>query len=219
MLETLVRHLHLVRLSAVATAVFAFGCTGLIDDGGTGGLTPEQAEARRAWVQEAKPVLAQNCAACHTGSRMNIAFMEGADVIAQRDDLLAFEPVVVNLEAPQSSRLLTKGLHSGPALTAAQASIVLQWIQTQNGRAGQHGPDEQPEPRRPRRSPRSSARWARPAPPTCPINDVDTRRGRRGRREDSVRRSSRSARSSTSPTSKLIPGPDGVYIEHPLFVS
>ena len=122
MLETLVPQLHLVRLSAAAIAVFALGCTGLIDAGGTGDLTPEQAAAREAWISEAQPVLAQNCAACHNGTRANIGFIEGADVMAQRDDLLAYEPVVVNLTAPQSSRILTKGLHEGPALTAAQLS-------------------------------------------------------------------------------------------------
>src|SRR5687768_12915884 len=136
MLETLVRRLHLVRLSAIAVALFAVGCTGLIDDGGTGNQTPAQAEARRAWLQEAQPVLAQNCAACHNGSRPGVGFFEGAEPFAQRDDILANDPVVVNLTAPQSSRVLTKGLHEGPALTAAQTSSILQWIQKQKDAEG-----------------------------------------------------------------------------------
>lgn len=215
MLETLVRQLHLVRITAAATAVFALGCTGLIDAGGTGDLTPEQAAAREAWVSEAQPVLAQNCAACHNGSRANIGFLEG-DVMAQRDDLLAYEPLVVNLTAPQSSRLLTKGLHEGPALTASQASSILQWVQKQKDASDVAGGGDlslETDPFIP-----LVCTAGAPGTVDCPFNNVAL--DKVGVPGGVIRFTVQSLGSGLYLANlKLIPGADGAYIEHPLFVS
>jgi len=123
MLETLVKHLDMVRLSAPALAtlaVLASACSGLIDGGsGSGTLTPEETAARQAFVNKAKPVLDLYCASCHSGSDPTVAFLKGANPMEVRDTLLGFDPQVVNLEAPASSRLMTKGAHSGPSLTAS----------------------------------------------------------------------------------------------------
>ncbi|HLL25792.1 MAG TPA: hypothetical protein VK427_26825 [Kofleriaceae bacterium] len=191
------------------------GCTGLIEDNGTGGLTPEQEAARAAWVSEAQPVLLQNCASCHT-TRQGIAFLAGANVMAQRDTLLGYEPTVVNLTAPQSSRLLTKGIHEGPAFTAAQASSVLQWVQKQKdavGSDGGTGPGLQTASFLP-----LICTSGAPGDVTCPYNNVAL---------DSVGVTGAKIQFTVQALGsglylsnlKLVPGADGAYIEHPLFVS
>lgn len=216
MLETLVRQLHLVRLSAVAITLIALGCTGLIQDDGMGNLTPEQSAAREAWMTEAQPVLAQNCSACHNGSRVGVGFLEGVDPIAQRATLLAYTPLVVNLTAPQSSRLITKGLHEGPAFTAAQTSSVLQWIQKQKDAEGSTGEGDltlETEAFIP-----LICVSGAPGTVDCPFNNVALDAvGSPG----AVIRFTVQALGSGLYVSnlKLIPGPEGAYIEHPLFVS
>src|SRR5689334_3743652 len=78
MLDTLLRHLPMVRLSAIAALAALMGCTGLIDSGESGQLTAEEKAARELYIQKAKPVLDQNCASCHSGSDPTIAFVAGA---------------------------------------------------------------------------------------------------------------------------------------------
>lgn len=216
MLETLVRQLHLVRLCAAASVVIAMGCTGLIAGGGAEDLTPEQAAAREAWLSEAQPVLAQNCAVCHNGSRANIGFLEGADAMAQQTDLLSYEPLVVNLTAPQSSRILTKGLHEGPALSAAQTSSILQWIQKQKdaeGSTGGEGLSLETEAFVP-----LVCTAGAPGTTDCPYNNVAL--DKVGIAGAVIRFTVQSLGSGIYVSNlKLVPGADGAYIEHPLFVS
>jgi hypothetical protein len=192
------------------------GCTGLIDDGGNGGLTPEQAEAKRTWVAEAQPVLAQNCSACHNGSRANIGFLIGNDPLSQRDALLAYDPPVVNTTAPASSRLITKGLHEGPAFTASQTATVLDWLQKQkdaDGSTGETGPTLETAPFVPQ-----VCSGGTPGDATCPFNDVllDSLGAPGAKIQFTVQSLGSGIYLSNL---KLIPGPDGAYIEHPLFVS
>src|SRR3989442_1028456 len=111
MLETLCRHLDMIRLSAAGLMMFTLiGCTGLID-GGSDGMSPQQRNAHNKWETSALPVLRQNCESCHNGSRPMVGFlMGGADNLAVHDTLMNYQPSVVNLEAASSSRILTKGL-------------------------------------------------------------------------------------------------------------
>ena len=139
MLDTLMRHLDMVRLSAAATAALLLGCTGLISGDGTGGggtLTPEQQVAAAKFQTDAYPVFSTICAACHSGSDPTIAFVQGTDAESVRTKLLGWDPQVVNLDAPESSRVLTKGAHAGPALDATQSSNILGWIQAEKDAAG-----------------------------------------------------------------------------------
>ena len=208
--------LDTLRIFGIASAVIATGCTGLIDDGGTGGLTPEQAAARSAWIDEAQPTLSTNCAACHDGSRANIDFLGTGDVFAQREKLLGYEPLVVNLTAPQSSRVLTKGQHEGPAMTAAQTSAVLQWIQKEKDAAGvteETGPSLKTTPFIPLICTSGS-----PGTELCPFNDVAL--DEVGVAGAKIRFTVQALGSGLYMSNmKLIPGPAGAYIEHPLFVS
>ncbi len=217
MLDTLVRQLHLVRLTVAATAVISVGCTGLIDDGGESGLTPEQAAAREAWTSGAQPVLQDNCASCHAGSREGIAFLEGMpDVYAQKEDLLTYTPLVVNLTAPQSSRILTKGMHEGPAFTATQTAAVLDWIQKEKDAAGTDGgtgPSLETAAFLP-----LICTGGSPGTATCPFNDVTLDEvGIAGAKISFTVQALGSGLYLSN--LKLVPGPMGAYIEHPLFVS
>jgi hypothetical protein len=224
MLETLLRRLDMVRLSVVTSAVvLAVGCSGLIDDGGTDGLTPDEVKARQLFLSKALPTLNAACKTCHDGLRLNIDFMGGASDLARRDQLLSYEPTVVNLDAPGSSRLLTKGQHEGPPLDAIQTSDLLEWIQAERKAAGVGGvtdpglrtepvlvqictsglPDEPGNPN-----------------PNCLVNNVPLDAvgdGATGARISFVVQALSSGLYMTN--LKVTPGPSGVLIEHPLFVA
>lgn len=172
MLETLFRHLDMVRLSAAGALMLTLvGCVGLID-GGSDGLTPQQRTARTKWEKEAYPVVRDNCAACHNGSRANIGFLIGGEALDIRDTLMKYDPPVVNLEAPGSSRILTKGQHDGPALIAEQASALLQWLNAERD-ATNHDPDN-PIPVLATKKYQVQLCQATAANPTapCPVNHI-----------------------------------------------
>jgi hypothetical protein len=140
MLETLCRHLYMVRLSAAGALVIALvGCTGLVD-GGSDGMTSQQRDAIQKWVTTAMPVLSQDCVTCHNGSRPDVGFLIGNDAVAIHDTLMAFQPPVVNLDAASSSQIVTKGLHEGPQLTADETSKILDWVFAERD-AANHNPD------------------------------------------------------------------------------
>lgn len=220
MLDTLVKHLDMVRLSVGALAALALlGCNGLIEGGpDDSSLTPEEQAARTAFIEKAKPHLDTYCASCHSGSDPTIAFLAGADAMAQRKTLLEADPVVVNLEAAASSRILTKGAHSGPALTAQQSSEILQWIGAERDAAGATGTLD---------TGLETAAFTpvlctsgNPGDPTCPITYVDISnlvQGWAGARIKFVAQPLSSALYVTELA--LEGGAEGVYIEHPLFVS
>jgi hypothetical protein len=140
MLDTLVRHLPMVRLWISAVAVIALvGCTGLIQGGSDKdqSLSPEQKVANDKWIKLAYPAFqSATCTSCHSGTQANVAFLAGDGGLDTRDTLLAFTPGVVNLDAAQSSRVLTKGAHEGPALDAVSASNILEWVQAEQSAAG-----------------------------------------------------------------------------------
>jgi len=131
MLETLFRHLDMVRLSVGAMAMLTLAsCTGLIDGAGDG-LTSQERTARRKWTELALPVLSATCQNCHGGSRPMIDFMKGDDPLSIRDNIKAYQPPVVNTDAPSSARLVSKGIHDGPALTVEQRSALIDWMQSE----------------------------------------------------------------------------------------
>ena len=222
MLDTLMRHLPMVRLSLGALAALTImGCSGLIDDGGSDTtITPEEKAARELYNTKAKPVFDTACASCHSGSDPTVAFIAGADPMAQRATLLAFDPQVVNLTAPTSSRILTKGAHSGPALLASQASELIEWINAERDAANVTGgadPGLVTEAFTPQLCTNTNAV---PGDPDCPINIVPLDglvEGWAGARIRFVAQPLSSALYVTNLA--LEGGADGVYIEHPLFVS
>jgi mono/diheme cytochrome c family protein len=194
------------------------GCTGLIDDGGTGGLTPEQAKARRLWLDKALPQFTTNCQVCHDGSRVNIGFVEGTSDLGRRDTLMAYAPAVVNVDAPGSSRILTKGLHEGPALDAIQTSDILEWVQAERDAQpdpGAGGPVLETEPFL-----AQICTGGLPGEATCPINTVGLDAIGDGVVGAKIQFVAQALGSGIYMTNlRLLPGAGGAFIEHPLFVS
>jgi hypothetical protein len=92
-----------------------------------------------------------------------IGYLAGASDLERRDTLIAYMPAVINLSAPKSSRMLTKGAHTGPALDATEASDILSWIVAERDARGTMT--------MPIRSDKATAMLCTTAP--CPINTID----------------------------------------------
>lgn len=232
MLDTLMRHLDMVRLSAGVTATIATltlvlgGCTGLIGGNGDGNLTPEQLAARAKWTSSALPVFKTNCVSCHAGSDPATAFLQGTTDLGMRETLLGFDPQVVNLEAAESSRVLTKGSHAGPALDATQTSAVLVWIQAEKDAAmkGNTGPQLETAKFTPKLCtgtapvPGDASDCGAANIKCCPINNVPLDDlGLVGAEIDFVAQPLSDDLYVTDLYLKA--STDGVYLEHPLFSS
>jgi len=220
MLETLVRRLNMVRLTIGVLAIAMLtlsGCTGLIDSGDKG-QTPEEIKARQMWIEKASPVLTTSCIGCHAGQRANTDFLLGATDLEIRARMIEFTPGVINLSAPQSSRILTKGPHEGPSLTATEMSDVLEWIRAEKD--AQPDPAESDPAANLETTPFTPAicTSGTPPSPTCPTNDIDlTEVGLPGAKLHFVATALGSGLYLNQLS--IVPGPDGVYLEHPLFAS
>jgi hypothetical protein len=216
MLDTLLKHLPMVRLSVGALAALLFiGCSGLIE-GGDENISAEEQMARQLFISKAKPVLDNNCGACHAGSMPVIDFLQAPDPMAVRAKLLASD--YLNLEAPQSSRLLTKGAHSGPALIASQASDLLEWLAAERDAAGVAGTvDTGLETQA--FTPLLCTGGA-PGDATCPITYVDITALVEGWAGAKIKFVAQPLGTDLYVTNLALEGgAEGVYIEHPLFVS
>jgi len=204
----------MVRLSVGAVVVLALtACNGLIE-GGDGALTPEQKVAMAAWTNKAYPHLQQQCVGCHSGSTAGVEFLAGGSSSAVHDALMNFSVQVVNLDAPESSRLLTKGAHAGPALTAQESSDILEWIQAERDAAGVM-PDAGLQTGK--FTPLLCTGGV-PGDATCPVNHVSLDGlGLPGATIDLVAQALSQDLYVTD--LRLTASVDGVYLEHPLFVS
>jgi mono/diheme cytochrome c family protein len=88
---------------------------------------PPLTAAERAWREEALPNFQAQCVQCHGNNGVGaMAFLAGNDEWEIRRTILASG--VVNLDMPTASRVLQKGSHTGPAMTAQVASDILSWI-------------------------------------------------------------------------------------------
>jgi hypothetical protein len=133
MLDTLVRHLDMVRLSVGIAAIVALtACHGLIsgpENGGGGNTTPEGEAAITAWEMDAYPVFENNCMSCHGATNgIGPGFLVGPGELDMRTTLLNFNPQVVDLNDASGSQVLTKGVHEGPAMSSTDSEAVLNWI-------------------------------------------------------------------------------------------
>jgi hypothetical protein len=92
----------------------------------------DAAIARAAFESDVVPLLDGFCAACHSGTD-SIGFMSpDPDMYAS---VMSF-PNLVDLETHGSSRLLSKGVHDGPAWTADQRLIIEDWLGLETVAAG-----------------------------------------------------------------------------------
>jgi mono/diheme cytochrome c family protein len=82
-------------------------------------------DSKAFFDREVMPLLDVQCVACHAPGRTGPAFIVAdPDVYSSVLDW----PALVNLRDPGSSRLLTKGEHSGPAWNGDQAATVRAWL-------------------------------------------------------------------------------------------
>jgi hypothetical protein len=134
MLDTLLRHLPMVRLrvtAALGVALAAAGCVG--DITGSDGDSAAVTAAKEKFTSEVQPILDGFCGACHAGSMPNIEFMMANP--DPRSQMLGW-PTLIDLASPTSSTLLTQGPHTGPAFTPDQAAVMLDWIELEVIAAG-----------------------------------------------------------------------------------
>ncbi|MEZ4367372.1 MAG: NUDIX hydrolase [Kofleriaceae bacterium] len=151
MLNTLLRSLPMVRLRAAVSLVAlgaAASCTGTIQGGGgvdAAEETPAQRAAREAWENPNGAFDSlQYCASCHaaTASSGGYDYLAGVTRTAGRQSILEFNApgAVTNMNAPASSRLLSKGEHNGArALMSNEASAILTWLEAEAVVAGGGG--------------------------------------------------------------------------------
>jgi hypothetical protein len=221
MLETLVRHLDMVRVSVAASVLATIGCTGLID-----APPPTKAElARQLWVEKALPALKDGtCLVCHGGAapRPMVEFLAGADDLEIRQKAMEFDPAVVSLDAPQSSRILNKGQHEGPPITGQQKSDVQEWLQAEKEAANDVPGGGGALGLRTQDYTLAICTGGLPGDPTCPVNELPLDSlgegvGITGAKITFVAQGVGSGLYLNN--LKLVPGPEGAFIEHPLFVS
>lgn len=220
MLETLVRHLDMVRLTVAAMLFVLVGCVGLIDSG-----DPTSADsARELWLKKALPALqAGTCEACHTGSRgVQVAFLIGTDENSKRETLMKFTPPVINLEAPGSSRILSKGLHEGPALSPQQTEDIREWIQKEREAANDAPGGGIPQIRTKALAPMICAPGVALA--DCPVNEILLEDLGQDATIPGAKLSFKAPNIGTESglyvvELKIVPGAMGAYVEHPLFIS
>lgn len=201
----------MVRLCLLALSAVA-ACTGEIQSENLVGLPIKEQIAQQAWQEKAMPVLGVKCVMCHDGSMPMIGYLAGADDLMRRDTLISYVPRVVNLTAPGSSRMLTKGSHTGPALDITEVMDILTWIRAEAKAR------ESMLPPAIRTDPVTAQICTNPAVPAeCPLNSVDlTPLGAAGTFEFKVQQVGPDAYFTDL---KVKAGAEGIYLEHPLFES
>ena len=126
----------LTRLALLLALVFSgAGChSGLISlhgtsDGGVGlgdGSADAGPRAEEFFETRVQGMLETRCGGCHGAARSAPDFLRPDPDV--RTTLLAY-PALIDLASPRTSRLLTKGEHSGPALIASEADLIRTWIE------------------------------------------------------------------------------------------
>lgn len=122
--------LLLLSLSAVGSAGCHSGVISLHGSGDAGALGDGSVEAgpsaQRFFETSVEGMLAMRCGGCHGAARSAPDFLRPDPDV--RTTLLAY-PALIDLTSPRTSRLLTKGEHSGPSLTTSEADLVRTWIE------------------------------------------------------------------------------------------
>jgi hypothetical protein len=130
-------------------------------------------------------------------------YLAGMGDMAIRDTAVAYVPQLVNLGAPKSSRVLSKGMHEGPALSAQEASAILGWIEAER--------DARPPAMLIESAP---VTMAGSGATTVPLDSLGYAAA-----AITFNAMSLSATETYVTGITVTPGADGLYLEHPLFVS
>jgi len=89
-------------------------------------LGAARAAARTAFDADVLPIMNAVCTACHVGGGAGQGFLTPNP---DSYTTLLNWPGIIDLERPSRSRLITRGPHAGPGLTAEQHDKVLAWIE------------------------------------------------------------------------------------------
>jgi hypothetical protein len=203
-----------VNRSGFAALFLLAGCTGEIESANLVGLPITEQVAQQAWVEKALPILGTKCVMCHDGSMPNIGYIAGEDDLGRRETLVSYVPRVVNLLAPTSSRIVTKGAHTGPALdTGTETDAIVIWIKAE----AKARPSDTPALRTAMAAAMLCTDPSMVGMPVCPINMVDlTPLGAAGTLEFVLQPV---GSDSYFTNLKVKAGAEGLYLEHPLFES
>jgi hypothetical protein len=159
---------------------------------------PNWSPARASFEQNVGPLIAATCNACHGGSDPAIAWMKpDPDTYST----VMSWPHLVDVSAPGTSMILTKGAHEGPVWSVEQAATILTWIQLEH--------DE------------------RPVDPTIETHAIDVVQGANTLSLDAIGSTGSSMTFNAQKLTyglylsriQLVAGPTGIHIKHPLFVT
>ena len=131
----------------MAFCVLTVGCnvgsitmeTAHLDDtdagAGLGDAAPAPPTGKAFFDGNVMPLLETHCVACHAPGRTGPGFIAAdPDVYT----VVMSWPALVSVRDPGSSRLLTKGEHTGPAWTGDQAAVIRDWLSIEEtARAGE----------------------------------------------------------------------------------
>jgi hypothetical protein len=118
-------------------AVFVGGCTQVesIAQVEQSEAPEPTTDAERIFVEDVLPILEASCGGCHAEAQLGgEAFLAGETWVEIRQSLLASRVGDLDIE-PHNSPLVTKGVHSGPYLTAAQTSAIIEWLEAERAAA------------------------------------------------------------------------------------
>jgi len=90
-------------------------------------MTAPALDAAHQFSDRAWPALAV-CAGCH-GAQPTIDFLAPGTADGAYASVFAFQPAIIDLDAPSASLLVTMGKHTGPALDPTSAQVVLDWLE------------------------------------------------------------------------------------------
>ena len=103
----------------IAISVALIGC-------GPPDPTSSENSGRDVFMTRAWPALGR-CVGCH-GVQQGIAFLAPGTAEGAYSTLLAYQPPVVDMTAPEASPVLKKGPHAGPALMPSESEALLAWL-------------------------------------------------------------------------------------------
>jgi hypothetical protein len=107
------------------SCLFACALVGCVASGPEPGTATQSSSSsiQQQFDEQVQPLLEGACAACH-GPAQAVP-----NAIRIDYDAIVHTPALSGGDDPASSQLLTKGAHEGPAWTAEQSQVILDWLE------------------------------------------------------------------------------------------
>ena len=118
----------LILATTFAMLVAVSGCLGTIADSSPA-PAGTSTHARDLFMETVQPILEGTCKTCHQAGGAGPPFLAPT---GERDLYMTVKgwPGLVG-STPESSKIYTKGMHTGPALTMTQAKAVKAWLEAE----------------------------------------------------------------------------------------